>query len=182
MKLMPNNYWLEQENKFKEAINGIEIPNKTLDMVDNLLIKHSNDLDAVPSGGGCYWIWTNEPIKHTLHRHTIPDGFCGGEIIYNGIAQGEVKGRIVHHLFGDVNAVWSGLSIDIYTNSSTSHRKKACSPSGKVPYINNRPITNTELLLQLNLSEGEKHYIEHNNLPTYFFRSLVKNHKFFLKR
>ncbi len=168
---MANSYWLEQEKIFLDAIKEVEIPNKTLDRVDNLVVKSSNDLNAIPSGGGCYWIWTNEPVVHSLHKHKTPDFFQNGEIIYNGIGKDDVKGRIFHHLFGFEDAGWSGISLDIYTKNSVSHRKKACSPSGKVPFVNSKPIKNKELLLKLHLSKTERNYIIKNGFDVFFFRN-----------
>lgn len=168
---MANSYWLEQEKKFLEAIKDVEIPNETLYKVDNLLVKHHNDLNTIPCGGGCYWILTNEPVNHSLHKHKTPDSFQNGEVIYNGLAKDDVKSRIFHHLFGFEDAGWSGISLDIYTKNSISHRKKACSPLGKVPYIENRPIRKIEHLLQLHLSETERNYIVSNVFDIYFFRN-----------
>jgi hypothetical protein len=168
---MANSYWLEQEKIFLEAIKDVEIPNNTLANVDFTLVKNCNDLNSIPSGGGCYWIWANEPVKHSLHKHKNPNSFEGGEIIYNGIAKEDVKGRIYHHLFGFEDARWSGISLDIYTNKSVSHRKKACSQLGKVPYLDSKPIRNKEQLLQLHLSKNERDYILSNELDVYFFRN-----------
>ena len=102
---MANNYWLEQEKVFLKAISGVEIPNEKLENVDSILIKSIADINSIPSGGGCYWIWTNEPVKHSLHKHNTPKLLNGGEIIYNGIAKDDVKGRIFHHLFGFVESL-----------------------------------------------------------------------------
>lgn len=123
---MANSYWLEHEKKFLNAIKDVEIPNQKLTNVDFILLKRSADINSIPSGGGCYWVWTNEPVNHSLHKHKTPDTFNSGEIIYNGIAKDDVKGRIFHHLFGFEDAGWSGISLDIYTKKSASHRKKAC--------------------------------------------------------
>lgn len=168
---MANNYWIEQENKFLDAIKDVEVPNAILDNVDSVLLKNSCDVNEIPSGGGCYWIWTNEPVQHSLHKHNTPKLFNSGEIIYNGIAKDDVKGRVFHHLFGFEDAGWSGISLDLYTKSSVSHRKKACSPTGKVPYINQNPIKNKTQLLQLNLSNNEKDYINKNNFDVFYFRN-----------
>lgn len=170
---MANSYWLEQEKKFLDAIKDVEIPNQNLNNVDFKLLKTSADINSIPSGGGCYWIWTNEPVKHSLHKHKTPDSFDRGEIIYNGIAKDDVKGRIFHHLFGFEDAGWSGISLDIYTNKSVSHRKKACSPTGKVPYLHNQPIKTKNQLLQLSLSENEKEYINGYNGDVFYFRNGV---------
>lgn len=168
---MANSFWLEQEKIFLKAIQEVKIPNALLQNVDCLLIKDSKDLNSVPSGGGCYWIWTNEPVVHSLHRHKTPKSFQSGEIIYNGIAKDDVKGRVFHHLFGFADAGWSGISLDIYTSESESHRKKACSQAGKVPYIEKKPIRTREQLLKLNLSVTEKSYIKKTKRNVYFFRN-----------
>jgi hypothetical protein len=169
-----NDYWLEQEKIFKKALEEVEIPNQDLDKVDYVILKKPDDLCNIPDlkkGGGCYWIWTNEPIIHTLHRHTLPKLIDRGEIIYNGIAKDNVKNRIFHHLFGYIDAGWSGISVDIYTKESASHRKKACSPKYKVPYIDNKPIRIKDQLVNLNLSEEEKEYIQNTDFDTYYFRN-----------
>ena len=168
---MANSYWLEQEKIFLEAIKDVEIPNEILDNVDFKLVKNNTDLNSIPSGDGCYWIWTNEPVKHSLHKHNTPNLFNGGEVIYNGIAKDDVKGRIFHHLFGFEDAGWSGISLDIYTKNSVSHRKKACSQTGKVPYIDKQPIRNKTQLLQLHLSPTEQDYINNNAFDIFYFRN-----------
>ncbi len=168
---MANDYWIKQEKIFLDAIKDVEIPNEKLAKVDFQLIKSSADINYIPSGGGCYWIWTNEPVKHSLHKHKTPKPFNNGEIIYNGIAKDDVKGRIFHHLFGFEDAGWSGISLDIYTNKSVSHRKKACSPKGKVPYLNNQAIRDRKQLLKLNLSSIEKSYINTHKEDIFYFRN-----------
>lgn len=169
---MANSYWLEQEKKFLEAIKDVEIPNGKMENVDSVLVKDTTDLNLLPSGGGCYWIWTNEPVKHSLHKHNTPNALNEGEVIYNGIAKDDVKGRIFHHLFGFEDASWSGISLDIYTKNSLSHRKKVCSPTGKVPYLNRMPIRTKEQVLQLYLSEVEINFITNNqSLEVYYFRN-----------
>lgn len=63
--------------------------------------------------------------------------------------------------------------IYIYTKNSVSHRKKACSPTGKVPFIDKKPIKNKTQLLKLHLSEIEKDYINKNNFDVFYFRNGV---------
>jgi hypothetical protein len=183
---MANNYWLEQEKKFLKAIEDIDVPNETLENVDFIDIKSHNDISKISNGGGCYWIWTNEPVIHSLHKNKIPKSFQGGEIIYNGIAKDVVKGRVFHHLYGFEDAGWSGISIDIYTKVSNSHRKKACSPKGKVPFIKKVPIKIKEQLLTLHLTEEEKIFINNSEQNTFHFRNGInlndEKHKNFLFR
>jgi len=168
---MANNYWLEQEKKFLNAISDVDVPDQSLDNVDFIPVSNHEDLGNISNGGGCYWIWTNEPVIHSLHKNKIPGSFNGGEVIYNGIAKDDVKGRVFHHLFGFEDAGWSGISMDIYRKPSTSHRKKACSPKGKVPYLNNEPIRSKEQLLKLHLTETEKKYIKNNEQDIFYFRN-----------
>lgn len=138
---MANEIWQQEEQKFLLAIQDVKIPNARLENVEFVVPKVSIDLDCIPSGGGCYWIWTTEPVFHALHKNPTPQSFDNGEIIYNGIAKDDVRGRVKHHLFGDVNAGWSGISLDIYFGETVSHRKKALSDRGKVPYIKTKRIT-----------------------------------------
>lgn len=181
---MANNYWLEQEKKFLKAIEGVDVQNETLDNVDFVEINSHNDFSEIPNGGGCYWIWTNEPVIHSLHKDQTPKPFQNGEIIYNGIAKDDVKGRVFHHLYGFEDTGWSGISLDIYTKASNSHRKKACSPKGKVPFINNIPIRSKEELLKLHLTQGEKIFINNCEQNVFHFRNGInlndEKHKNFL--
>jgi hypothetical protein len=121
---MPNETWQEEEQKFLQAINDVKIPNERLEEVAFITPHSKEDFEQIPSSGGCYWIWTNEPVVHSLHKHKTPASFDGGQIIYNGIAKDDVRGRAKHHLSGNVDAGWSGISIDLYFGDTTSHRKK----------------------------------------------------------
>ncbi len=190
---MHNQYWINQEKKFLEAIKDVEIPNSKLEKVDYVEVKSQENLNRIPDGGGCYWIWTNEPVIHTLHKNPLPPELNSGQIIYNGIAKDDVKGRIFHHLSGYEDANWSGISMDIYKNNSQSHRKKAMSSSGKVPYIPENkiikrgnkkknltkgdnvvilsPIKTKNKLLTLNLSDDERDFINNTNHSKYYFRN-----------
>lgn len=138
---MANKVWQEEEEKFLQAIRDVKIPNGQLEDVSFVVPKVLSDLDIIPDReGGCYWIWTNEPLLHSLHKNETPPPFEGGEIIYNGIAKDDVRGRVKHHLFGNIDAGWSGISMDIYFGDTISHRKKALSESGKVPFIKVKTI------------------------------------------
>jgi len=171
-----------------QAIQNVKIPNETLDDVDFVILKNESDFDKIPTGGGCYWIWTNEPVVHTLHKNKTPKPFNNGAIIYNGIAKDDVKGRIRHHLLGNADAGWSGISMDIYFGTTQSHRKKGLSPTGKVPYLVEKSIIKrgdkkgddidvhksirlVEDFLKIHLSEQEKTFINENAAPKIHFRN-----------
>jgi len=176
--------WKIEEEKFKRLEAKIRIPNESLDDVDCVSFKKRNDFDLIPDKGGCYWIWTNEPVKHRFHRNKIPKKIHEGEIIYNGVAKDNVQNRIMHHLLGKQNARWSGISLDIYYQKSVSHRKKAMSAKGKAPYIecpsdigNERRndelklIRDKTLLLKMFLSGKEKSFLKKSNKKEYCFRN-----------
>ena len=117
--------WKKEDEKFKKL--RIKVPDKELHKVDFVVLKKNFDFDRIPETGGCYWTWTNEPVKHRFHKHKTPDKIKDGEIIYNGIAKDNLQRRIKHHLLGQPRAGWSGISLDIYPGESRSHRKKALS-------------------------------------------------------
>lgn len=190
---MPKTDWIDEEKKYLSAIENVKIPNGNLDDVTNLTIKTEDDIEKIPDGGGCYWIWTNEPVTHFFHKNNPPNPIDGGEIIYNGIAKDDVKGRIRNHLLGQPDAGWSGISLDIYFGDTASHRKKVVSQKGKVPYIQeekevSRAIKNKGLKKgdkisrlaplrkkadfdKLNLSEEEKKYISSKEYTDLYFRN-----------
>jgi len=193
---MANEILKQEEQKFLNAIQGVKIPNNTLNNVDFIIPKNIVDFEKIPIGGGCYWIWTSEPVFHFFHKNPTPEIFDGGEIIYNGIAKDDVKGRVKHHLLGEVNAGWSGISLDIYFDETTSHRKKALSEKGKVPFIKERkiikrgnkkrghkkgdeikyykPIRTKEDVIKIYLSDKEKNRIQNSEVGKIYFRNGIK--------
>ena len=90
--------WLKQDAEFVKIEKKVKIPNSMLDNVPNITLKNKNDFENIPDLGGCYWIWTNEPIIHRLHKRPIPKKVQGGEIIYNGIAKDNIRSRVKNHL------------------------------------------------------------------------------------
>ena len=165
-----NNKWKKYDKKVINFESSIMIPNWRLDSISNTNLRKNENFDKIPTTGGCYWIWTNEKIKHSLHNSDIPKKFSGGEIIYNGKTNGNVQARIRHHLLGELDAGWSGVSIDLYPKKSKSHRKKIMHTRGKVPFLNGKGITTIEQTLKLNLSRSEKNYIKKHK-PPFFFRN-----------
>jgi hypothetical protein len=176
-----NSIWLDEDARYKKFAEGIRIPDSELRDVDCISVTRLEDLDKIPTGGGCYWIWTNEPIKHFLHRNKLPDKLDGGEIIYNGIAKDDIRGRVIHHLFGNEDEGWSGVSVDLYIGRSASHRKKAMSQEGKrVAYYNSNPlgyppslelIRSKEQLALINLSKSERDYVQNASEQVFYFRN-----------
>jgi hypothetical protein len=166
---MGNINWNDIDIKVKEFEDSLEIPDGNLNGVNCVLLKNEADLFKIPNQGGCYWIWTNKNIIHTFHKSKLPDGFDGGEIIYNGIAKDDIRGRIKKHLFGKIEEGMSAISMDlILTDYKGSHRKKALADKGNTVYFNNIRIRNKEDLLMLNLSNIENGFIKQSDHPIYF--------------
>jgi len=175
--------WKAEDKKFARLLQNIRIPNAKLAKVDRVILTKKADIEKIPQAGGSYWIWTNEPVNHRFHKNRTPEAFGGGEIIYNGIAKDDVRGRIRGHLLGDIDAGWSAISIDLYPGEVRSHKKKACSPKGKVPYVdcvsNEKegryyeclPLRSRKVLAKLHLSSKEKKFIADNEADTYYFRN-----------
>jgi hypothetical protein len=166
--------WRQEEQRFRDLETSIRIPDARLNDVDVVELSDQSEFDRIPQSGGCYWLWTNEPVRHRLHRKRIPERFDNGEVIYNGIAKDNVCQRIKHHLIGELEAGWSGISIDIYPGDARSHKKKACSASGKVPYLDRDhfpPVRSKELLGELNLSERERDFINASRQEIFYFRN-----------
>jgi len=178
--------WKKEEKKFKRLQARIRIPNRNLDQVDWVSPKRESDFTRIPATGGCYWIWTNEPVRHRFHRNRIPGRIKNGEVIYNGIAKDNVQQRVKHHLLGEIDAGWSGVSLDIYPGEARSHKKKVWSrlPRAKVPYIDKflgkaisknpceyEPLKDKDSIFKLYLSSQEKQFIRTSNQATYYFRN-----------
>jgi len=168
-----NQSWINEDTKVVAFEESIRIPTRTLTNVPNIAIRREIDLTEIPNQGGCYWIWTNEPIHHTLHRNDNPDPFNSGEIIYNGHTKDNIRWRVRNHLFSSPGEGWSGISVDILLDYAVSHRKKAMSiqPRAKTAYVNRERVTNKDALLQLNLTEAERNYIQNTDSNVFYFRN-----------
>lgn len=177
-----NEIWLKEDLKFRKLEEKAGIPNRRLSNVPFVKLKKESDLERVPDKRGCYWIWTNESINHSLHGNKTPNKFNDGEIIYNGVAKDDIRGRIRKHLFGTIDEGWSAISMDIYLKKSVSHRKKAMSrdKKKKTPFLkgdkipkslSGERISTKKLLLYLHLSPKERKYIKEKNYEEFFFRN-----------
>jgi hypothetical protein len=158
------------------------MPTWNLNQVDRVRLTTSADFDRIPSTGGCYWIWTNEPVIHKLHNNGTPTRFNGGEVIYNGVSQDDVRARVQHHLGIDSeDEPWSGISMDIFrARRVRSHKKRAYSQRSKVkvPYVPDihdpgafLRVRSRDLLLGLHLSRSEREFINNTNRDSYYFRN-----------
>ncbi len=178
--------WSKEDLKFLNLEENTIVPNSILENVPFIDLKSELDFDRIPFKGGCYWIWTNEPIKHSLHKNKMPQHFSNGEVIYNGIAKDNILSRIKSHLLGEINAGWSAISVDILPDTPKSHRKKVFSTNGKVPYINGIKIKSKEDIYGLFLSDEERCIIKENNEKSIFFRNGINifenKHKKFVFR
>lgn len=172
--------WKKEEKKFKDLEKEVRIPDEKLRNVDSVVVKRREDFEKIPKNCGCYWIWTNEPVYHRMHKKEIPSKVNKGEIIYNGITDTNLRTRIKEHLLTEEKAGRSGISLDIYYHRSKSHRKSALSSTKKVPYLiiprrkgetSHEEIREKRLLYKLFLSKEEKSYIRRTNWKEYYFRN-----------
>ena len=175
------NKWTNENFKLKNFISKLEIPNNELYGVEYVELKNSLDFNKFPKSGGCYWIWTNEPIKHFFHKNKNPNNFDGGEIIYNGITQ-DINGRIKKHLSNkDIQDGYSAISIDLYLGPPPpSHFKKAMvsekNRKQKIAFIKDNKnnflsIETKENLEHINLSDVEKKFVENSTYNIICFRN-----------
>ena len=172
------NDWASESARLKALLDTLGMPDEKLTGVPNVLLRNERDFNSIPAQGGCYCIWTNEPVRHSLHRQNLSAGVENGEIVYNGIAKDNIQSRVRRHLNGGVgDPGWSAISMDILEDVSEkkTHRKKAMdSGRSKVPLVNNTPIRSREILLQLNLSQQEKDFVrQHENSRFFYFRNSI---------
>jgi hypothetical protein len=107
----------------------------------------------------------------------------------------DFRSRVKHHLFGQADAGWSGISLDIYFGDTISHRKKALSQKGKVPFIIDKkivtrsskqkklkkgdeidihiPIRKKDEFLKIHLSDQEKELLNESEIGRIYFRNGV---------
>lgn len=177
-------YWKQKDKSYNKKFNSIVIPNGNLAKVDYVEFKNINDFEKLPKANGCYWIWTNAPVKHRLHKNKTPKLiekiFKGkkhiGQIIYNGVSD-NIKDRIQRHLLSNGNPSWSAISVDVLFSEVVSHRKKAMATNKekKVPYVlfKNKllKIINKKLLLRIWLTKKEKTFICRSSKTQYFFKN-----------
>ncbi len=164
--------WQDIDAQICEFEKSIPIPNETLENVDWVIVKSANDLLKIPKAGGCYWIWTDRDIHHSFNNKRHPAKFDSGEIIYNGIAKDDVRGRVQKHLVGHPEEGFSAISVDLYPNSNVeSHKKKACSAKGNSAYFNQQRIRNKNYLANLNFSPEEITFIDSEEGAEFYFRN-----------
>ena len=60
-----NNIWVMEDQKALQFESTLRIPNAILSGVSMVDMVSDTDLDSIPNTGGCYWIWTTEPVLHS---------------------------------------------------------------------------------------------------------------------
>lgn len=143
---------------YRNFLKTLNEPNWWLESIPFIEVKTAEDIKKIPKSCGCYWIWTNEPVAHTMHRANLPLKIDDGEIIYNGVATENVRDRLAKHLLGHPSAKYSAICLDLHMPPiPASHVKRAMSPDPKkkVPYIDDAPVKTHEQLFKMNLSQEE---------------------------
>lgn len=99
----------------------VEVPALTLEGLNFKTIKYVDDTIEIPSGGGNYWILTNEPVRHCFNSgKSYPAQFNHAgvfyNIVYNGVSS-TLKSRVKEHLLrsdmSGQSGSHSGISVDI---------------------------------------------------------------------
>ncbi|MCE5300897.1 MAG: hypothetical protein LLG37_08530 [Spirochaetia bacterium] len=168
---------MNENERFLRITKRIQKPDASLHKVPYVDLKRKSDFYKLPKTSGCYWIWTNEKVLHSFHKHPFPAPIAfklgsktySGEIIYNGVAD-NIRDRAMKHLCSAVNQSWSGISVDVFMGKRRvkSHKKKVFSKKGKVPFYDGKRIRSLKTALLLNLSNGEK---KHIRTKTSYFRN-----------
>jgi hypothetical protein len=99
---MPNR-WVRENSRFASVVNIIKRPDERLSWVPYVDLKRKTDFKKIPKGLGCYWIWTNENVTHSFHKHSFPaktiitikSKRIEGEIIYNGVADNLLSSKYI---------------------------------------------------------------------------------------
>jgi len=164
--------WYKEQKKIQDFLSAsISIPDETLTDVDFATMKSPDNLVQVPKVGGVYFIWTDEPITHSLNGNDGCIPFNGGKIMYNGVSSG-LRGRCEEHLLrtkdlkgGFINSQ-SAISVDLYCEGfkGQSHTKRAYSAKSKldgrkskVPTIKGNKVRIVNDLLNLGNLSNEEH-------------------------
>jgi len=165
-------------DKRTNKIHIVQVPDAELSGISSVRIKSLTDVEDIPRRiQGTYWISTNEPITHCLHKGvSIPKKLGNSfQIVYSGTSC-DLRERAKQHLLrtNGVYGTMSGISIDILqqppSTNKSSHAKLLWSPARnkKLPKIlksNNyvKPLDKTDILNILHLSPEEKSYISDTN-------------------
>ena len=91
-----------------------------------VLIDSSSSILDLPKTNAAYWITTNEPVLHSMHKHTNPALLENGhEVIYNGVTM-SLRSRIAEHLLRIKCKGNSGISVDLFCDEYTKHLFLSC--------------------------------------------------------
>ena len=165
------------------------VPAKDLSDLPYVDIKSEEDFNKIPNSGGAYWIVTNEPIPHAMNKYENQRVKLNiGEVVYNGMAKDNVKGRIKAHMHRTKQGGMSAISVDVLPCIAGSHtklmihenkRKKLAYFNGiKVTSIDEIPVNSYSQSNQKNIKEVLKDPKNKDN--AIWFRSginvLDKNH------
>ena len=122
-----------------DTVMKIVIPDASLSRLPWVRIRAGEDLRNIPASGGCYWIITDEPIKHCFNSGThcpvvLPSGLT---VVYNGVSGG-LRARAKQHLLRDDSkggfGSTSGISVDLLKKEigfTKSHTKWMWHESGR---------------------------------------------------
>lgn len=177
---------IDDNKSFEDFLSNLKVPDSQLSDILYVDIKCEKDFNKIPKGGGCYWIATSEVILHSKHVNKFPAVLKTNdenlEIVYNGMAQDDIRGRIKRHLNspgfkekdGRYDAGQSGISVDILILDNLKPPRSHCKyllnkPKSKTPYVKDvktgdfKTIKEKSQMYSLSLSDKEKDYLDGSN-------------------
>lgn len=155
----------------------VEVPDSKLTGISSIRIQGIRDIEHIPKKiQGTYWICTNEPITHCLHKGVnIPKKLENNfQIVYSG-SSCDLRDRAKQHLLriSGVYGTMSGISVDILQQAPTnksSHAKCLWTPAKnkKLPKILKidqyvKPVDKEDILNSMYLSAEEQSYVSNTN-------------------
>ena len=167
----------QTETFIKELEDNAWTPDAELRGAKKVTIDSRQSLLDLPKSNAAYWVSTNEPVLHSMHKHTNPMLLENGhEVIYNGVTMG-LRSRITEHLLRKKCKGNSGISVDIFCDDipPSSHIKKAMAPGRKKTCFVNTDLgltrvqSNKKLLSRMNLTSKEAAFVDSNKTDTIYF-------------
>ena len=159
---MENKFQLSAEQMIEDQ-KRYAIPTRDLSDLPYVDIKSEEDFDKIPNTGGAYWIVTDEPIGHAMNKYEDQRVKLNvGEVIYNGMASGNVRGRVKSHLYRVKDGGWSAISVDIIPGVAGSHTKLLLHSNKrkKLAYFNGEKATSIDQIPISFYSEANQKNIE----------------------
>ena len=155
----------------------VDIPTHTLEGIQKVQMtqprgRAAAPIESIPKSAGCYWIYTDEPVRHCLNAaKKVPSKLEDGSmVVYNGVTTNLYQRAKEHMLrstglYGEMSGIAVDLICEAPREGRSSHAKCAWAPgSRKLPKVFKddkyvRPTSKEDVLSTLHLSAAEKAYL-----------------------